>query len=40
MNNKIQQLILETVGEVLLEGRLEDVKAKYEGNDSLIDTLS
>ena len=40
MNTKIESLILETVGEVLLEGRLEDVKAKYPDNDNLIDTLS
>jgi hypothetical protein len=25
---------------ILLEGRLEDIKAKYEGNDDVIDTLS
>jgi hypothetical protein len=40
MNKNIESLILETVGEVLLEGRLEDVKSKYPDNDPLIDRLS
>jgi hypothetical protein len=41
MNNKIKGLILETVSEVLLEGRLEDVKSKYpEENAGDIDRLS
>ena len=41
MNNKLKGLILETVSEVLLEGRLEDVKAKYPEDESRnIDALS
>lgn len=41
MNNKIKGLIFETVSEVLLEGRLEDVKSKYdEGYADDIDRLS
>jgi hypothetical protein len=41
MNGNVEKLILETVSEVLLEGRLEDVKAKYdEDKASVIDTLS
>jgi hypothetical protein len=41
MNKNIRGLILETVGEVLLEGRLEDVKSKYpEEKAGDIDRLS
>ncbi len=41
MNNKIKGLLVETVSEVLLEGRLEDVKAKYDEEfGDIIDDLS
>jgi hypothetical protein len=41
MKYNIKNLVLETVGEVLLEGRLEDVKAKYDDEFSdIIDDLS
>jgi hypothetical protein len=41
MKYNIKGLVLETVGEVLLEGRLEDVKAKYDEDFAdIIDDLS
>jgi hypothetical protein len=41
MKYNIKGLVLETVGEVLLEGRLEDVKSKYDENfGDIIDDLS
>lgn len=41
MRYNIKGLVLETVSEVLLEGRLEDVKAKYDENFAdIIDDLS
>ena len=41
MKYNIKGLVLETVSEVLLEGRLEDIKAKYDDEFSdIIDDLS
>lgn len=41
MKYNIKGLVLETVSEVLLEGRLEDVKAKYDENlGDIVDDLS